>query len=82
MSILTSRPNIVPGFRWTGEITPQKWMNFYTKVLARFAATKGLKLTLTVDVNPEGGVSKATIEEMKVALRELGMSEEIDEPGH
>jgi len=68
---------VVPGFRWTGEITPQKWMNFYTKVLARFAAAKGLKLTLTVDVNPEEGVSKAKIEETKVALRELGMSEDV-----
>lgn len=38
------------------------WMNFYTKVLARFAAAKGLKLTLTVDVQPDG-VSKARIEE-------------------
>jgi len=71
-------PDVVPGFRWTGEITPQKWMNFYTKVLARFAAAKGLKLTLTVDVRPEDGVSKAKIEEMKVALRELGMSEDVD----
>jgi hypothetical protein len=56
-------------------------MNFYTKVLARFAAAKGLKLTLTVDVNPEDGVSKAKIEEMRVALRELGMSEDVDLSG-
>ena len=52
-------------------------MNFYTKVLARFAAAKGLKLSLTVDVEPEGGVSKAKITELKVALRELGMSEDV-----
>lgn len=70
-------PDVAPGFRWTGEITPHKWMNFYTKVLARFAAAKGLRLTLTVDVNPEEGVSKAKIEEMRAALRELGMNEDI-----
>ena len=70
-------PDLVRGFRWVGEITPQKWMNFYTKVLARFAAAKGLTLSLTVDVQPEGGVSKAKITEMKVALRELGMSEDV-----
>ncbi len=74
-------PDVVGGFRWTGEITPQKWMNFYTKVLARFAAAKGLKLTLTVDVHPDDGVSKAKIEETKVALRELGMSEDVDVGG-
>ena len=70
-------PDVVPGFRWIGDIAPQKWMNFYTKVLARFAAAKGLKLSLTVDVEPEGGVSKAKITELKVALRELGMSEDV-----
>jgi hypothetical protein len=70
-------PEVVPGFRWTGEITPQKWMNFYTKVLARFAASKGLKLTLTVDVNPEGGVPRSKIVETKVELRELGLSEVV-----
>ena len=52
-------------------------MNFYTKALARFAAAKGLKLSLTVDVQPAGGVSKAKITKMQVALRELGMSEDV-----
>jgi hypothetical protein len=69
---------LIPGFRWTGEVTPQKWMNFYTKVLARFAAAKGLKLTLNVEVHPENGISMAHIEEIRVALRELGMSEDLE----
>ena len=64
--------------RWTGEIPPQKWMNFYTKVLARFATAEGLSLTLTADVQPEGGVSKAKVEETKVALRELGLTEDVE----
>ena len=45
----------IPGFRWIGEIAPQKWMNFYTKVLARYATAQGLNLTLTVNVQPEDG---------------------------
>ncbi len=69
---------IVPGFRWIGDITPQKWMNFYTKVLARFATVNGLSLTLKVDVWPEDGISKARIEETRVALRELGMAEDVE----
>ena len=61
-------------------------MNFYTKILARFATGQGLKLSLTIDVQPEGGVSKAKITEMKAALGELGMSEDVhigrtQEPG-
>src|SRR5439155_8229133 len=35
---------------WSGDVPHQKWMNFYTKVLAKFAASGGLKLTLRVEV--------------------------------
>src|SRR3989442_9203024 len=45
------------GLTWIGEIPPQKWMNFYTKVLSKFASARGLRLTLKVEVTPEGGVS-------------------------
>jgi hypothetical protein len=67
----------IAGFRWTGEISPQKWMNFYTKVLSRFATGGGLKLTVTVDVDPPGGTTISKVEETKVALRELGLPEEV-----
>ena len=63
---------------WTGEVPPQKWMKFYTAVLSKFAATKGLKLKLTVEVAPEGGISKQKIEETKAALRELGLPDDIN----
>ncbi len=62
---------------WTGEVPPQKWMNFYTKVLSKFAAGRGLKLKLIVEVSPEGGVSKQKIEGTKSALRELGLSDDL-----
>jgi hypothetical protein len=70
-------PGGATGLTWTGEIPPQKWMNFYTKVLSKFAAAKGLKLKLTVEVAPEGGLSKQKVEETKSALRELGMSDDL-----
>jgi hypothetical protein len=62
---------------WTGEVTTQKWMNFYTKVLTRFAGGKGLKLTVNVEVAPDGGISAQKIEETRVALRELGLSDNV-----
>jgi hypothetical protein len=62
---------------WTGEVPAQKWMNFYTKVLSKFASSKGLKLRLTVEVQPEGGISKQKVEETKSALRELGLSDDL-----
>jgi len=54
-----------------------KWMNFYTKVLSKFASTRGLKLTLKVEVGPEGGVSQQKLDETKSALRELGLNDDV-----
>ena len=63
---------------WTGNVPSQKWMNFYTKVLSKFAANSGLKLRITVEVSPEGGVSQQKVEETKAALRELGLGDDIN----
>jgi len=76
------KPSKLPGeginkLFWNGEVPPQKWMNFYTKVLSKFAVGKGLKITINVEVSPEGGVSTQKIEETKVALRELGLNDDV-----
>ena len=65
-------------FSWTGEIPPQKWMNFYTKVLTPFAVGMGLKLTLKLEVSDEEGLSEPKIEDVKVALRELGLNDDVE----
>lgn len=70
-------PDTVPGFTWTGGIPPQKWTNFYMKVLSKFATGNGVKLTVTVEVAPPGGVSKSKLDETRVALRELGLREDL-----
>lgn len=67
----------IAALRWSGEVPAQKWMNFYTKVLSRFATTKSLRLTVAVDVAPDGGVSKQAMEETKTALRELGLKDDL-----
>jgi hypothetical protein len=41
------------------------------------ASARGLKLTLKVEVTPDGGVSKQKLEEMKSALRELGLNDDV-----
>lgn len=70
-------PAKIAGIRWSGEVPPQKWMNFYTKVLSRFAATPGLKLTIAVEVSPSDGISKQSLEETQNALRELGLDDQV-----
>ena len=63
---------------WSGEVPHQKWMNFYTKVLSKFASTPGLKLTLRVEVAPVEGLSTQKVDETKVALRELGLKDTFE----
>jgi hypothetical protein len=64
------------GFAWKGTVPPQKWMNFYTKVLSRFASYPGFKLEVSFHVAPGEEMTEAKIEEATAALRELGLSEE------
>ena len=71
-------PASIPRLVWSGDVPHQKWMNFYTKVLSKFAATAGLKLTLRVEVAPTAGVSSQKVDETKVALRELGLKDSLE----
>jgi len=64
--------------RWSGEIPSQKWMNFYTRVLTKFATGSDLKLTLKVEVASQEGIPTAKVEETKAALRELGLDDTVD----
>jgi hypothetical protein len=52
-------------------------MNFYTKVLSRHVLDGGLKVRIAIAVNPTNGITQARIDETRVALRELGLSEDI-----
>lgn len=65
------------GFTWAALVPYQKWTNLYTKVLSKFASSGALTIHVSVDVRPKDGVSKAKIDEVKVALRELGLSEDV-----
>ena len=63
---------------WSGEVPPQKWMNFYTRVLARLISSGGMKLTVDVQATPEGGASDRQVQEMKAALHGLGLNDQVD----
>lgn len=78
ISLATPEPANAPSLAWSGEIPAQKWMNFYTKVLSRFSALRGLNLSVRFEIKPDGGVSKQRIEETKTALRELGLNDNVE----
>lgn len=63
--------------RWSGIVPPQKWMNFYTKVVGRFANTPGLTISVSFSVPSEAEQSKAKTEETRAALKELGLDDSI-----
>src|SRR5262249_27637986 len=41
---------------WEGQVPAQKWMNFYTKVLSKFAVSKGLKLTVRFELGGDAPI--------------------------
>lgn len=69
--------SVVPSVAWRGEVPAQKWMNFYTRVLSKFATDGGLRITVEVQISPEGGVPAPKVQEARMALRELGFSDDL-----
>lgn len=72
------QPELFTHIEWSGEVPAQKWMNFYTKVVSKFAAGKGVKLTVSFEATPEGGVSQQKLEETRAAIRELGLDGDVN----
>ena len=64
--------------RWSGEVPPQKWMNFYTKVLSKLLILGGLKVVVSIQSAPVGGATPRQAEEVKTALRGLGLNDSAD----
>jgi hypothetical protein len=63
---------------WQGEIPTQKWMNFYTKILSKFMSDKAVELSVNVTVTAKGDISDQKLEEMRIALQELGLDSKIN----
>jgi hypothetical protein len=65
-----------PGDRfvhWEGDIPPQKWSQFYMKVLAGFATDEDLKLHIMVWAPTTAEQAEARLNEFRAALRDLGL---------
>ncbi len=62
----------------TGRFPPQKWMNFYTKVLSPLVSTTpGLKLQVNSRFPQVTRAIEAKVEAAKAALRDLGLPEDV-----
>ena len=72
---VSTEPSTPLRFSWGGNIPPAKWMNFYMKVLTRFANDPTLRLTLKVEVAPTGAGAEQKVQEAEAAIKELGLEE-------
>lgn len=74
-------PNITPGkvrLAWTGNLPYQKWSLFYMKLLTKLAQTGALELDVTVRAATDGERAQHLVEELRTALRELGLDDQIE----
>ncbi|MCE9567305.1 MAG: DUF499 domain-containing protein [Planctomycetes bacterium] len=65
--------------RWRGTVPPQKWMNFYTKVLTRFASSPDLKLEVSFEITMDREQAVAKADETRSGLKELGLDDNVSQ---
>jgi hypothetical protein len=65
---VTAGPSKKSKLTWSGVIPSQKWVNFYMKVLAKFASRYDLNLQLDVEITGADGITQQQKEEMGAAL--------------
>ncbi|TWT30123.1 ATP-binding protein [Blastopirellula retiformator] len=70
-------PSGKKSIRWSGKVPPQKWMNFYTKVLSKLATDPELTLTVSFEVPVDHEHSESKADEMKAGLKELGLDDDV-----
>jgi hypothetical protein len=61
--------------RWRGSVPPQKWMNFYTKVLSPLASSSALKLEVSFEVSIDTDLAQSKVDETRSGLKELGLDD-------
>lgn len=63
---------------WSGEIAPQKWTNFYMKVLTKLVSNGDLKIRVSIEAELKEALAEHQVEEIKAALRGLGLDDDVN----
>ncbi len=71
------QPTHITSLCWKGTVDPFKWMNIYKRILMKVQNSGSLGVTLEINLKNEEGISKEKIDEVKIALKELGMDDEL-----
>ena len=59
---------------WHGELTKQKWMLFFTKVLKDIENDKGITINLDLSITDSKAIGLDKIKEIEAAMREFGLN--------
>tara|TARA_B100001245_G_scaffold200909_1_gene160885 strand:- start:79 stop:1476 length:1398 start_codon:yes stop_codon:yes gene_type:complete len=63
---------------WTGELTGEQLIAFQKDILDKFDLVKDARVKLQLKVSPEDGITKQEVDELKAALKKLGLSDKVD----
>lgn len=72
----TDSPTTQNKINWEGEISFRDWTRFY-KVITKLGTASQVKITVKLDADSANGFSQTQIDEIKFALKELGLSSDI-----
>ena len=63
---------------WSGDLTDEQLVAFQKDILEKFGLLKDAKIKLQLSVSPEDGITKQEVDELKAALKKLGVSDKVD----
>lgn len=72
------KSSIKKHLKWQGEIPYLKWMNFYQKIIAKQVGSSDIKISIDLDLINNAGFSIQNMEELQIALKELGVKNDIN----
>lgn len=64
--------------RWSGVVPAQKWMNFYTKIVSKYASNPEMRLKVTFEVPLDSADVPSRERDMQAALDELALPKTLN----
>lgn len=77
-----SEPKPLPAgprkLKWGGDVAPQKWPNFYMKVLTKLVSGGDIKIRASTEATLKDAAADQQVEAIKSALRGLGLDDNVE----
>lgn len=67
----------ITSLQWDGKVDPFKWSNFYNRLIIKLMKSGKLDLSINLSVDNMDGISEETVNELRIALKELELDENI-----